>query len=325
MTRTSRIKSSVAALLFTVCLPALAQDYPSRPVRMIIPFAAGGPTDITGRLIGQSLTRQLNQTFIVVNKAGASSSIGTIEAARATPDGHTLLYTASTFALTPLLYKRVGYDPLADFQPITLTVTQPMLVVVNPKVPVATVPELIAHAKGLPGKVTYGTTGSGGITHLVVAEFGKRFGLDLVHVPYSGNGPVLIDLIGGQIQMTFSTFFTALPHVQGGRMRALAISSKARHPLLPNTPTITEAVGQEYAEFGTWHGMLVPRATPRSIVARLNQEMSKAMADPQLRQTFVSQGSEAVGSTPDQFSAYLKAEISRWGKVVQDIGLKPFD
>jgi len=292
---------------------------------MIIPFAAGGPTDVTGRILGQSLSKQLGQQFVIVNKGGASGSIGAVEAATATPDGYTVMYTASSFALAPLLNKKLGYDPISDYQPISLTVTQPMMVVVNSKMPTTTISEFINYAKANQDKLTYGTTGSGGITHLVVAEFAKRFDLRMIHVPYKGSGIVLADLAGGQLNMSISTFSTALPFVQAGRMRALAIASTKRHPLLPELPTLTEAIGQEYKEISTWHGMLVPKATPKPIVTRLHKEVSMAMSDPNTRKTFISQGSEPIGSTPEQFTARIKDEMARWGQVVRDLGLKPLD
>jgi tripartite-type tricarboxylate transporter receptor subunit TctC len=302
-----------------------AQDYPNRPIRMIIPFAAGGPTDVTGRILGISLSKQLGQQFVIVNKGGASGSIGSIEAATATPDGHTVMYTASSFALAPLLNTKLGYDPISDYQPISLTVTQPMMVVVSNKTPATSVMEFINYAKANQDKLTYGTTGSGGITHLVVAEFAKRFDLRMIHVPYKGSGIVLTDLAGGQLNMSISTFSTALPFVQAGRMRALAIASPKRHSLFPELPTLTEAVGQEYKEISTWHGMLVPKATPKPIVTRLHKEVTIAMNDPSIRKTFISQGSEPVGSTPEQFTSRLKDEMARWGQVVRDLGLKPLD
>lgn len=317
----------LVALALACCVApfAAAKEYPTKPIRMIIPFAAGGPTDVTGRILGQSLTAQLGRQIVVVNKGGASGSIGSIEAATATPDGYTVMYTASSFALAPLLDHKLGYDPIKDYQPISLTVTQPMAVVVNPKIPAATVPEFIAYAKANQDKLTYGTTGAGGITHLVVAEFAKRFDLRMIHVPYKGSSLVLTDLVGGQLSMSISTFSTALPFVRAGRMRALAISSAKRHPLLPELPTLTEAVGQDYKEFGTWHGMLAPRATPRPIVNRLHKEITIALSDANVRKTLMSQGSDPVGSAPEQFTLRLKDEMARWGQVVRDLGLKPLD
>jgi tripartite-type tricarboxylate transporter receptor subunit TctC len=317
----------VCGLAVALCVVPLAgaKEYPTKPVRMIIPFAAGGPTDVTGRILGQSLTNQLGRQFVIVNKGGASGSIGSIEAAMATPDGYTVMYTASSFALAPLLDSKLGYDPIRDYQPISLTVTQPMAVVVNPRIPASTVPEFIGYARANQDKLTYGTTGAGGITHLVVAEFAKRFDLRMIHVPYKGSSLVLTDLVGGQLSMSISTFSTALPFVRAGRLRALAISSAKRHPLLPELPTLTEAVGQEYQEFGTWHGMLAPKATPRPIVNRLHKEISIALSDPNVRKTLVAQGSDPVGSTPEQFTLRLKDEMARWGQVVRDLGLKPLD
>lgn len=305
--------------------PAAAQAYPNKPIRMIVPFAPGGPADLGARPIAQLLSTKLGQPVVVVNRGGGAGSIGSIEAARSTPDGYTVTYTTSSFALAPLVYQKVGYDPIADFSPIVMSMTQPMVLVIHPKVPARSVPEFINYAKANPNSITYGSSGSGGITHLVSAEFGRRLGLELTHVPYKGSGPGVVDLIGGQILMMLTSFGTVRPHVESGRLRALAISATSRSPILPEVPTLTEATQQEYPEFGVWQGMLAPRGTPRSAITLLNSEVNAILRDPEFRKRTIAEGSVILGGPPDQFSAYMKTEMARWGKVVRDVKITPQD
>jgi tripartite-type tricarboxylate transporter receptor subunit TctC len=312
-------------LLLAGAPPLAAQTYPSKTIRMVVPFPGGGATDATARLFGQLLSVQLGQSIVVENKPGATGSIGAIEAAKATPDGHTILYTSSSFALAPLLYSKLRYDPIQDFTPIALTVTQPVLVVVNPQLPAKNLAELIAHAKANPAAISYGSSGSGGINHLASSEFAGRFGVQMTHVPYKGGAPAMVDVISGQIQMMFAPVGELLPYLQGNRVRALAVIWPKRSVLLPDVPTITEATKQNYTEIGVWHGVLVPKGTPKDIVARLQTEVNKAVQNPELRAKLVAQGNVMLGGSSDEFVAHLKGEMSRWGKVVKDLDLKPFD
>jgi len=319
---------SCAALLIFVlgAVPAsMAQEFPVRPIRVIVPFAPGGPADIGARPVAQMLSTRLGQPIVVVNRGGGAGSIGATEGAKATPDGYTVVYTASSFALAPLVYKKLSYDPIKDFSPIILTQTQPMVLVVNAKTPVKTVPQLIAYVKENPSKLAYGSSGSGGITHLVSAEFASRFELSMTHVAYKGSGPGVVDLVGGQIHMMLTSIGTVRPHIDSGRLRALAISSTERSPALPDTPTLSEASKQDYPEFGVWQGILAPAGTQPKIVALLNRHVNEILKEPEYSKRVVAQGSVLLGGTPNAFQAYMKNEIARWGKVVKETGIQPLD
>jgi len=305
--------------------PLAAQTYPSKTIRMVVPFPGGGATDATARLFGQLLAAQLGQSIVVENKPGATGSIGAIEVAKAAPDGYTVLYTSSSFALAPLLYSKLRYDPVQDYTPIALTLTQPMLLVVNPQFPAKSLAELISYSKAHPAAISYGSSGSGGINHLASSEFAGRFGLQMTHVPYKGGAPAMVDVISGQIQMMFAPVGELLPYLQGNRVRPLAVFWPRRSVLLPDVPTISEATRQDYTEIGVWHGILVPKATPKDIVARLHAEVNKAIQNPDVRQKLIAQGNVMLGGSSDEFVTHLKSEMTRWGKVVKDLDLKPFD
>lgn len=325
MVRTLALRKLCVILLLAVCAPVAAQTYPSRPIRMVVPFPGGGATDATARLFAQLISAQLGQTIIVENKTGATGSIGALAVAGANPDGHTILYTSSSFALAPLLYKKVPYDPVGDFAHVQLTVTQPMVLVVNPQLQVRNISDFIAYAKANPTAMNYGSSGSGGITHLAVAEFGARFGLQLTHVPYKGGAPAMVDLIAGQIQLYFAPTGEILPYIQGNRVRSLAILWSTRLTLLPDVPTITEALQQEYVELGVWHGVIVPKGTPKEIVTRLHTEVNKVVQNSEVRQKLIAQGNVMLGGSPEEFAAHLRGEMARWSKVVKALDLKPLD
>lgn len=312
-------------ILAAVALPAAAQGYPSRPIRMVVPFPGGGATDATARMFGQLMSAGLGQNIVVDNRAGATGSIGAREVMRASPDGHTVLYTSSSFALAPLLYKKVPYDPIADFEHVQSTVIQPMVLVVNPQFPAQGIADFINQAKASPGTINYGSSGSGGINHLTMSEFGGKFGLKLSHVPYKGGAPAMVDLIAGQIQALFAPTGELLAYLQGKRMRALGIAWSSRSTLLPDVPTLTEALKQEYPGVGVWHGVMVPKGTPKDIVMRLHAELNKAVQNPDVRAKLVAQGNVMLGGSPEEFAALLRNESARWGKVVKDLDLKPMD
>jgi tripartite-type tricarboxylate transporter receptor subunit TctC len=292
---------------------------------MVVPFPGGGATDATARLFAQLISAQLGQTIVVENKTGATGSIGALEVAKANPDGHTILYTSSSSALAPLLYKKVPYDPVADFAHVQMTLTQPVLLVVNLQFPAKSVMDFIAHAKANPGAVNYGSSGSGGLNHLTSSEFAARFGLQLTHVPYKGGAPAMVDLIAGQIQMLFTPTGEILPYLQGNRVRPLAVLWPTRSALLPDVPTITEALQQEYVGIGVWHGVMLPKGTPKEIVARLHTEVNKVVHNPEVRQKLVAQGNVMLGGSPEEFAAHLRSEMARWSKVVKALDLKPLD
>lgn len=315
-----RIALALAVTLTAAALAPVAvqaQGYPNRPIRLVLPFSPGGTTDTPGRIIAQRLGEALGQPIIVENKPGAGSTIGTDFVAKAKPDGYTLLLTSTTHVLSPHLYKHLPYDPLKDFEPVTLVASGPYVLVVNPSLPVKSVRELIALAKAQPGKIDYATSGNGSSQHLVGALFASMAGIELNHVPYRGSGPATADLIGGQVKVGFPGTPIALPHIKSGRLRALAVTTKARSPELPDVPTIAESGVPGY-EATIWLGLLAPAGTPREIIDRLQSEVSKVLRIPDLQKSVLSTGMEATSMTPEEFGAFLRSEYEKWGKVVRE-------
>jgi tripartite-type tricarboxylate transporter receptor subunit TctC len=301
---------------------AWAQSYPARPVRVVVPFAPGGPTDIFARLIVQKLSEQFGKQFYIENVAGASGSIGTAQVAKAAPDGHTILFNVNSFAINPIFYDKVPYDPFRDFEPVTLAATNHVVLVVNPSVQARTVAELVALMKAGSAKFTFGSGGTGSVTHLVGAQFGLSLGLDVVHVPYNGAGPAIAAVVAGHIPMAFSSTPPAIPQISEGRLRALAVTGKTRSPSLPDVPTMAEA-GYPEAKGDQWVGVLAPARTPKDIVAALNREIAKALASPDIKERFAVLGFVPVGSSPEEFSALIKNDMETWGKVIRAGHLKP--
>jgi tripartite-type tricarboxylate transporter receptor subunit TctC len=312
-----------AAALALAGVAAAQAQYPKGPVRMIVPFPPGGPTDITARTLGTRLGEVLGQPIVVDNRPGARGFIGIEAAARAAADGHTLLLASiGAVAINPVLYPKVPYDVFRDFAPVSLLVTVPIVVVVHPSVPVNSVPELIDYARRNPGKLAYGSAGSGGSTHLVAEMFKTRAGVDLLHVPYKGSAPAVADLVGGQVQVLFDTLLTATPHIKSGRIRLVAAATAARLDAYPDTPTIAEA-GLAGFDGASWFCLLVPAKTPPEIVERLSRDIARIVREPGMRAKLVEQGAEPVGGTPDELAAYIRAEQAKWGAVVRDAGIKP--
>lgn len=294
---------------------ALAQEYPSRPVRIIVPSPPAGGTDIVGRVLAEHFTKAFNQQFFVENKPGAGNMIGIEAAARATPDGYTLLMTASTLALNSVLYKKVPYDPLKDFAPITLAATAPNILIVNPSLPVKTTADLIALAKQKPGALSYGTPGIGTSPHLCMELLKYLAHIDVTHVPYRGTAAAVTDVMSGQIQLAFATALTAKPQVDAGRVRALAVSGPRRVAAMPNVPPVGDAVpGYEAMQ---WYGFLAPAGTPGAIIERLNAEANKALGSQEMKQRLAADGAEPLGSTPAEFGAFIRREIEKWSRVVE--------
>ena len=306
----------VSAFLLCIWLgPAAAQaDYPSRPVRIIVPSPPSGGTDIVARVLGQHFTNAFKQQFFVENKPGAGNVIGIEAAARSAPDGYTLLVSASTIALNSVLYKKVPYDPVRDFAPITLAATAPNILVVNPKLPIHSVAELIAAAKAEPGKLTYGTPGIGTSPHLCMELFKSMAGVDLQHIPYKGTAAAVTDIIGGQIDAAFATALTAKPLVDSGRLRALAVSGPRRVAALPAVPPVAEAGVPGY-EAMQWYGLLAPAGTPAPIIDRLNAEAIVALRSREMKDRLAADGAEPLGSTPAEFSAFIRKELDKWARV----------
>ena len=308
--------------LSSFALAASAQTYPSKPIRMILAFPPGGPTDINARLFAQRLSEQLGQQVVVDNRPGAGGNIGAGEAAKALPDGYTLFYNTSAIVIGPSLYAKVAFDPFKDFAPVALTATVPLVLVVNPQVPAKTLGDFLAYARANQGKLNYASSGSGTITHLAAALFLSQMGLQAQHIPYKGSAPALIDVAGGQTQLMIDTINTVLPYVKDNRLRALAIAVPRRSSALPDVPTLEEAAKLQGFEMSAWQGIVVPAATPKEIVVRLNAEVNKALAGEEFRARLAAQGSEPLGGTADQYAAYMRSEFGRWAKVIRESGAK---
>jgi tripartite-type tricarboxylate transporter receptor subunit TctC len=314
------MRSIGAVLAFSLwALSALAQDYPTRPVRIVIPLSPGGTTDVPGRIIAQKLSETLGQQFFVENRAGAGGTIGSDYVAKSRPDGYTLLLTASPFVIAPHVYKTMPYDTLADFAPVIRIATGPYVLVVHPSLGVNSVKELIALAKKEPGKIDFASSGNGGAQHLVTELFMYMAGIKLNHVPYKGSGPAQQDLMSGIVKVSFVGTPIAIPHMKSGRLKALGVSTAKRSPEIPEVPTIAEAGVPGY-EAIVWIGMLAPAGTPREIVAKLNGEIGRLVRADEVKKLLAPTGMEPDPDTPAQFGAYLKADYDKWGRVVRESG-----
>jgi tripartite-type tricarboxylate transporter receptor subunit TctC len=307
---------TVAAL----CSAAAAQTYPTKTVRMVVGYPPGGPTDVIARLVSQKLTQALGQQVIVDNRPGASGMIGAELTVRAAPDGYTLLMVPVTYAVTPSLFAKMTYDVEKDLAPVAQVAAAPFILVVHPTLPVKTVKDLIALDRRNPGQINFASASTGGMPHLAGELFNSMTGTKLVHIPYKGAAPATTDLISGQVTLMFNNMLSAMPQVKAGRLRAVAVTSTKRSAAAPELPTIAETV-PGYEASG-WYGAFAPAATPRDIINRLNAEMNRAMKMPDVIQRLAGDGVEAVGTTPEQFAAYLKQEVAKWGKVVKASGAK---
>jgi tripartite-type tricarboxylate transporter receptor subunit TctC len=295
---------------------ATAQSYPSKPIRLIIPFPPGGATDIIGRTLAQKLSTQLGQTVIVDNKPGAGGTLGSAEAAKAAPDGYTLLLaTTSTHSIAPSLYKNIAYSADKDFAPISEVATATNVLIVTPNLPAKDVAELVLLAKAKPDSLNYASSGNGTVVHLQSELFKQVAGVQLTHVPYKGTALAIPDLIGGQTHLMFDSIVSALPHIKGGKVRALAVTSTKRTALLPDVPTVIES-GLPGYDVNTYFGLFAPPGTPRDIVLRLQKEAAAAVLSAEVRERFASQGAEAVGGTPEALSALIKSESVKWKRVI---------
>ncbi len=314
------------ALLAAVLSPgavgdASAQGYPARPVRLIVPAAPGGDTDVVARTLSRKLTEGLGQSFVVENRAGANGILAFQVGAKAPADGYTLILAATGLVINPSLYRSLPYDAVQDFAPVSLVATAPHVLAVHPSVPVKSVRELIAFAKANPDKLTYSSGGKGASSHLSGAMFAVAAGIRLVHVPYRGAGPAAVAAMTGEVSCIFLGVQAASPHVKSGRLRGLAVTSKRRSPAIPDLPTISES-GLPNFESGGWFGMLAPAGTPGPVVARLHTELQQILGKPDTRETFLKMGSDVVGSTPEQFGTYIRSEIDRWAKAIKDAGIR---
>ncbi len=313
-----------AAAMLSLAAPtsALAQSYPSKPIRLICPFPPGGAVDIASRAIANELSKTIGQQVVVENKPGAGGNIGGAEAARAAPDGYTIFMTTSGInAINPALYSKMPFDPNKDLAPVSALVSLNNVLVLHPSVTAKSVTEIIAMAKAQPGKMTYASSGSGTSIHMSGEMFKHLTKVDILHIPYKGSSPALTDLLGGQVMMMFDNIPSALPHIKSGKLRALATSGARRDATLPDLPTIAEAGVAGY-ESGVWFGLLVPAGTPREIVAKLNAEAVKGTKSPEFVKRMTDLGYNIIGSTPEQMTEMLKTEVNTWGPIVKASGAK---
>src|SRR2546422_5222678 len=316
------MRVSLLFALFCLCLSVNAQTYPSRPIRLVVPFAPGGSADLVARVLGQGLSDSWGQQVIVENRPGASGMIGNELVARSAPDGYTLTVgTLGPFAVNQTLFAKVPYDNIKDFAPITLTGISSHILVAHPSVPVENVNELIALAKAKPGQLMFASSGTGNATHLTLELFKAAAKLDLVHVPYKGGGPAMADLVGGQVAFSFASMPSALQFVQAGRLRAIAVSGGQRSALFPNVPTVAEAALPGFAS-EDWQGILAPAKTPQDTIIRLNGDVARILAVPEVKARLAAAGFDAKTSTPQWFAEFIQAETLKWAKLLKQSGIK---
>ena len=307
-------------VLASFCGAAAAQNYPAKTVRMVVGYPPGGPTDVLARIVSQKLTQTWGQQVIVDNRPGASGMIGAEFTARAAPDGYTLLMVPVTYAVTPSLFAKMTYDVEKDLSPVAQVAAAPFILVVHPTLPVKTVKDLIALDRRSPGQINFASASTGGMPHLAGELFNSMTGTKLVHIPYKGAAPATTDLLSGQVTLMFNNMLSAMPQVKAGRLRAVAVTSSKRSAAAPELPTIAETV-PGYEARG-WYGAFAPAATSKELIGRLNAEINRIMKMPDVTQRLAGDGVEAVGTTPEQFGAYLKQEVAKWGKVVKASGAK---
>ena len=309
-----------AALL---CTGAFAQAYPSKPIRVMVPFPPGGSTDIVARIVAQKLAAQLGQPLVVENRGGAGGTLGTAVTAKAAPDGYSLVIgTTSTHVVAPSVYKRLDYDPVKDFQPISLIAVTPYLLVVNPALPAKSVKELVALMKAKPGQLNYASAGVGSTTHLAMEMLKSASGTYALHIPYSGNGPAGASVIAGQVEILFGSMPAVLPHAKSGRVRALAVGTTKRSPSMPDVPTVAES-GYAGFDASLWLAFMAPAGTPAPVVARLHKEILAALAAPETRELLDKNGAEPLTSTPAELAAMIRDGVPKYAKVVKAAGVKP--
>jgi tripartite-type tricarboxylate transporter receptor subunit TctC len=313
------LRLAVACLAASIALGAHAQGYPSRPVKIVVPFGPGGFTDVVARILQTQLGAALGQPIVIENKPGAGSTIGTAEVAKAKPDGYTLAMVSTTHVITPSIYKKMPYDALADFTPVMKLAEGPYVLVVHPSLPAKNVKELIALAKAEPGKIDYASSGNGSSQHLVGALFGQMAEVKLNHVPYKGSGQAMQDLVGGQVKVSFVGGPNAVPYLASGKLRALGVTTRKRSADLPDIPSIDEAGVPGY-DATLWLGLLAPPGTPADVVAKLREGVTKALSTPEAKKLVNSAGVDVALSTPEDFAALMKSELERWGKVVRETG-----
>ena len=309
------------AIALLAPLHAAAQAWPSRPVKLVVPYPPGGPTDIVARVVAERLQAQTGQPFIVDNRPGAGGNLGAEAVARAAPDGYTLLVATTAHAINKSLFKNLTYDVQRDFTPVSLLTQGPLVLVVNPKFPARSVAELIAMARARPDSVSFASSGNGQSTHLSAELFASMAGAPMTHVPYKGSAPALNDVIAGQVPIMFDTMLSAMPHVKAGKLRALAITGAQRSPAAPDVPTIAESGLPGYQAYA-WNGLLAPAATPSAVVTRVSEELKTALSQPAVQEKFAAQGFAATWTSPADAAGFVKTEVDKWARTVQQSGAK---
>jgi tripartite-type tricarboxylate transporter receptor subunit TctC len=323
MTSRSTLRRTLLGLAVAAWLPvgaAWAQAYPSKPITLLVPFPPGGPTDLVARVLAKKMSEQMGQSIVIDNKPGANGNIAAVAAAKAAADGYTVLYNTSSITLSPALYKSLAYDVQRDLAPVALTAVVPLALVVNPAVPANNVREFIAYAKANPAKLSYGSAGNGNVTHLAAFQLVRHHDIDATHVPYRGSAPADVDLVAGQIQFMTDTINSVMPFVKDKRLKLLAVTTSQRMSLFPDVPTLGETVMPGF-EAGAWQGIMVPANTPKAVVQRLNAEINKALQSAEVKEKLALQGAEPLGSTPEEYGAYVKKELARWAAVVKATGV----
>ena len=320
--KSRRSRVLVLSWLFALAVSAVAQDYPTRPIKFVVPYPPGGGTDVVARILVEPLAAELGQPIVIDNRGGAAGNLGTDIVAKSPADGYTILFTLSSHTINPKLYEKLPFDVERDFAPISLAAQIPQILVANPSVPITSVKELIAYAKANPGKLNYASVGIGSPAHIAGELFKLKTGIDMVHVPYKGGGPAVTDTIGGQVQLAFVSLPAALQHVKSGRLRAIAVTSAKRSASAPDVPTIAESGVPDYA-VESWYGALAPAKTSPATVARLNAAFLKVLDDPQVKERLFAQGAEAAPSTPAEFDRVIKDELAKWELVIKTARIKP--
>ena len=324
MSRMSKFASLVAAgvLITFGAAPSSAQDYPSKPIRLVVPYPPGSGTDIVGRLLAQRLGESLGQQVYVDNRPGAGATIGTAFVAKGTPDGYTILMAdLGPLAIGPSFYRQLPYDPIKELAPISQVAVLPFVLVVHPSVPANNVPELIALAKAKPGQLNYASVGNGTAVHLATELFRQIAGIDIVHIPYKGSAPALTDLVAGRTSMMFVNVLSVRGFLESGQLRAVAIGTAERSPAMPEVPTVAESTQPNFRA-GVWFGLLAPAETPRAIIDRLNAETVRVLQTPDFKAKLIEQGAESIPSSAEQFSALIQAEITKWADVIRSSGVR---
>jgi len=316
------MKPLLTITMLALASAAQAQDYPSKPIRLVVPFSPGGPVDIVGRLTAQKLSEEFAQQVVVDNRAGGGGNIAIEIVARSAPDGYTLLMGANgTNAINPSLYPKLAVNPATELVPIGMVASSPMILVIHPSVSAHSIKELVALAKAKPGAISFASSGNGSTAHLSGELFKSMTGIDIVHIPYKGAGPALTDLVGGQVQIMFTGISSTLPYVKSGRLKALAVSSEKRVPILPDVPAVNEEIAGY--EVNTWYGVFAPVQLPKAYVGKLNQTLAKIFTTTDARQRLAALGAEPVTMSPEQFALVVRKEIVKWAKVIKESGARP--